>query len=267
VNTTVITMQASDYDRHELGNLLGGDPRYDHIQIDESKFGKRKHHRGRRVEGVWVFGLVEALVPINPNNRYYRYINVRLGIDEIRPRFEAGRKFFITVPDRTAATLLPIIYARCARGSVIRSNGWKAYSSLHPRAQFGANGVPLDNTLDYQNGDFHFRSHQVVNHRIDFATLDQVAGNAVTSSTPNSGLIHTNMIESMWRPLKASIPPAHRTMKAMPAKLVSYLWHDLNKRNLEESMIWCLRTVTFLYNDPVASSPSSGSLVPPYLVA
>jgi hypothetical protein len=261
----VVTMQASDYERHELGYLLGSDARCDHIQIDESKFGKRKHHRGRRVEGVWVFGLVEALVPINPTDRYYRYMNVRLGINEIRPGFEAGRKFFITVPDRTAATLLPVIYSRCARGSVIRSDGWRAYSSLHPRAQFGADGAPLDNTLDYQNGDFHFRSHQVVNHRLDFATLDQVSGNAVTSSTPSSGLINTNMIESMWRPLKASIPPAHRTAKAMPAKLVEYLWHNTNKKNLEESMIRCLQTVSFLNdNDPVGSSSSSGNFVPQY---
>ncbi|CAB4040103.1 Hypothetical predicted protein, partial [Paramuricea clavata] len=26
------------------------------VQIDESKFGKRKYHRGHRVEGQWVFG-------------------------------------------------------------------------------------------------------------------------------------------------------------------------------------------------------------------
>jgi hypothetical protein len=136
---------------------------------------------------------------------------------------------------------------------------------LHPRAQFGADGAPLDNTLDYQNGDFHFRSHQVVNHRLDFATLDQVSGNAVTSSTPSSGLINTNMIESMWRPLKTSIPPAHRTAKAMPAKLVEYLWHNTNKKNLEESMIRCLQTVSFLNdNDPVGSSFSSGNFVPQY---
>jgi len=26
------------------------------VEIDESKFGKRKYHRGKRVEGTWVFG-------------------------------------------------------------------------------------------------------------------------------------------------------------------------------------------------------------------
>ena len=28
-------------------------------QIDESKFSKRKYHRGHRVEGQWVFGGIE----------------------------------------------------------------------------------------------------------------------------------------------------------------------------------------------------------------
>lgn len=30
------------------------------VQIDESKFGKRKCHRCRRVNGVWVFGMIEC---------------------------------------------------------------------------------------------------------------------------------------------------------------------------------------------------------------
>lgn len=30
-----------------------------HVEIDESKFGKRKYHRGKRVDGVWVFDEIE----------------------------------------------------------------------------------------------------------------------------------------------------------------------------------------------------------------
>src|SRR5262249_44142369 len=48
------------------------------VEIDESKFGKRKYHRGHRVEGVWVLGGVE--------------------------RTEERRLFVESVPDRTAAT-------------------------------------------------------------------------------------------------------------------------------------------------------------------
>lgn len=29
------------------------------VEIVESKFGKRKYHQGKRVDGVWVFGGIE----------------------------------------------------------------------------------------------------------------------------------------------------------------------------------------------------------------
>ena len=29
------------------------------VQLDESKFGKRKYHKGHKVDGVWIFGDVE----------------------------------------------------------------------------------------------------------------------------------------------------------------------------------------------------------------
>jgi len=29
------------------------------VEIDESKFGRRKYHKGHRVEGQWVFGMFE----------------------------------------------------------------------------------------------------------------------------------------------------------------------------------------------------------------
>ena len=41
----------------QLGNRqIGGPGRI--VEIDESKFGKRKYHRGRRVDGCWVLGAV-----------------------------------------------------------------------------------------------------------------------------------------------------------------------------------------------------------------
>jgi hypothetical protein len=33
------------------------------VEINESKFGKVKYHRGHRVEGVWVVGGVERTPP------------------------------------------------------------------------------------------------------------------------------------------------------------------------------------------------------------
>ena len=36
---------------------LGGDVVI--VEVDESKFGKRKYHRRHNVEGVWVVGMIE----------------------------------------------------------------------------------------------------------------------------------------------------------------------------------------------------------------
>src|SRR6056300_215572 len=57
------------------------------VQIDESKFGKRKYNRGHRVNGTWVFGGVEKNAGAWGNNKF----------------------FAIAVPDRTRETLVPII--------------------------------------------------------------------------------------------------------------------------------------------------------------
>ena len=41
---------------HE-NNIIGGPGAI--VEIDESKFGKRKYHKRRRVDRVWVFGDIE----------------------------------------------------------------------------------------------------------------------------------------------------------------------------------------------------------------
>lgn len=73
------------------------------VQIDESKVGKRKYHRGHRVEGQWVFG----------------------GIEE-----DTRKCFLVPVEDRSEATLLPIIKEWIEPGTLIVSDCWKSYSKL-----------------------------------------------------------------------------------------------------------------------------------------
>ena len=41
----------------EDSQSIGGEGKV--VQIDESKFGKRKYHCGHHVEGQWVFGRIE----------------------------------------------------------------------------------------------------------------------------------------------------------------------------------------------------------------
>jgi transposase-like protein len=52
------------------------------VEIDESKFGRRKYHRGHPVKGQRVFGGVER---------------------------ESGQLFLVPVQDRTADTILAVI--------------------------------------------------------------------------------------------------------------------------------------------------------------
>ncbi len=84
--------------------LLGGRGKI--VQIDESCFRhKPKHHRGRPpTSQIWVFGMVDtSKTPV-------------LGVLQI-------------VPDRRRVTLLPIIQAHTAPGSIIHSTSFTALPS------------------------------------------------------------------------------------------------------------------------------------------
>ena len=73
------------------------------VEIDESKFRKRKYNRGRRVDGVWVFGGIEC---------------------------GTNKCFFKVVDDRSADTRVPITKPWVRPGTEIHSDCWKAYSQL-----------------------------------------------------------------------------------------------------------------------------------------
>ena len=73
------------------------------VEIDESKYGKRKHHRGRRVDGAWVLG----------------------GICR-----ETNHCFMVIVEDRSAATMVPIINKFVANKTTINTDGWASYRGL-----------------------------------------------------------------------------------------------------------------------------------------
>ena len=62
-----------------------------------------KYHRGKHVEGQWVFGGVVG---------------------------ETGKCFLVPVEDRTANTLMYLIMKWIAPGSIIISDCWKAYTTI-----------------------------------------------------------------------------------------------------------------------------------------
>ena len=92
------------------------------VEIDESKFGKRKYHRGHRVEGKWVFGGRET--------------------------YDKTKIFMVAVPDRKAKTLLPIIQKWIAPGSIIHSDCWKSYNQL---SKMGYTHITVNHSKEFLN--------------------------------------------------------------------------------------------------------------------
>lgn len=74
------------------------------VELDESKFGKRKYHRGKRVEGQWVFGGFER---------------------------ETGRCFMVPVERRDVDTLIPLIEEWVLPGTTIITDFWKTYDCMN----------------------------------------------------------------------------------------------------------------------------------------
>jgi len=68
------------------------------VEIDESKFGRRKYYRGHRVEGQWVFGGIERIT---------------------------GKCFLVPVERRDKNTLLELIKQWILPGTLIISDCWK----------------------------------------------------------------------------------------------------------------------------------------------
>jgi hypothetical protein len=105
------------------------------VEIDESKFGKRKYHRGHRMEGNWVFGGIEKLTDPGTGKNY------------------AGKVFAMVVADRSAKTLLSAIKKHIRPGSYIMSDMWKGYDRISKLEGF-----------EY--------THTVVNHSKEFKASD-----------------------------------------------------------------------------------------------
>jgi hypothetical protein len=89
------------------------------VEIEESKFGPRKYHRGHPVKGQWVFGGVER---------------------------ESGRTFLVAVPERTADTLVAIIRDWIEPGTTVISDCWGAY---HDRPSHGYTHRTVDHSIHF----------------------------------------------------------------------------------------------------------------------
>ena len=131
IQTGHTSKTVSDYLRF-LRELVSEDLSEDHciiggpgivVEIDESKFGKVKHHRGRRVEGAWVLGGVE--------------------------RTPERNLFLVVVPDRCENTLMHVLIKHIAPGSIVHTDLWKAYHQLQPI--LGVSHLTVNHSLHFKD--------------------------------------------------------------------------------------------------------------------
>jgi hypothetical protein len=94
------------------------------VEIDESKFGKRKYHKGHRVEGQWVFGGIER---------------------------ESGKCFMVPVDKRDRKTLIPIIQKWILPGTEIQSDMWKPYDILGSLPGYNYTHLTVNHSKNYKD--------------------------------------------------------------------------------------------------------------------
>ena len=92
------------------------------VEIDESKFGKRKYQKGKQVEGQWVFGGRESK--------------------------DKSKIFMVPVKKRNRKTLIPIIQKYIKKGSIIHSDCWRPYKVL---SKLGYQHVTVNHSKNFKD--------------------------------------------------------------------------------------------------------------------
>ena len=152
-----------------------------------------QNHRGRPpTQHIWVFGLCDT-------------------------SHTPGRGYMEIVQRRDAATLLPIIQAHVAPGTVIHSDEWAAYNRV--------SNLP------------NVASHSVVNHSIHFVD-------------PTTGT-HTQAVESYWNRVKMKL----KRMKGchahqLPSYLDEFMWRERYGTTRREAFTNIMDNISTQYRVP-----------------
>lgn len=139
------------------------------VEIDESKFGRMKYHKGRFIEGQWVFG----------------------GICR-----ETKACFLVPVERRDKDTLLPIIRAQILPGTRVISDMWKAYDCLNDE---GFQHLTVNHSLNFVDPDTGAHTQGIEN------TWWGVKRNMPRTGT-SKDLFESYLQEWLWRHLYKNDP-------------------------------------------------------------
>ncbi|KAG0419590.1 hypothetical protein EQH57_0469 [Dictyocoela roeselum] len=92
------------------------------VECDESKFGKRKNNKGKVVDGVWVFGIVER---------------------------SSKRKIYLsTIKNKKSPELLQIIYKKVFFGTSVYTDCFQSYNSIEKSVYDHENVNHSENFVD-----------------------------------------------------------------------------------------------------------------------
>ena len=161
------------------------------VQINESLFRhKPKYHRGRpAAQEVWVFGMVDTSQ------------SPALGV-------------MMTVPDRTAQTLLPIIQRHLRNGTIVHSDQWRAYNRVQQLPSV--------------------TQHATVNHSLNFVD-------------PTNGT-HTQNVESYWNRVKTKFKRMKGVHESMLGSYMDeFMWQERHGTGASTTFASLCRDISLRY--------------------
>ena len=117
------------------------------------------------------------------------------------------------VPQRTAATLLPLIQQHVAPGTVIHSDQWASYNQVGTLPNVSA--------------------HRTVNHSVEFVSPSGV---------------HTQNVESYWNRSKMKLKRMRGcAAKEVPSYLDEFMWRERFGKTSREAMDSIIRDIAQQY--------------------
>jgi transposase-like protein len=138
------------------------------VEIDETKLGKRKYHRGHRVEGIWVVVGVE--------------------------RTTARRVFVESVADRSERTLSDLISRHVLPGSTVYTDCWRGYAGL----------VRLGLRHETVNHSVGFKDPSTGVHTNTVEGTNSGLKRSVPVRNRNAGSVEGHLVSCIWKRLHAS---------------------------------------------------------------